>query len=110
MGAGGHREPITSLAETLRARLQEVDGVHVHDRGQRHCGIVTFTVDGVPAADVNRRLSERGVNTSVSLVEYARLDLPQRGLPDLVRASVHYYNTEDELDRLIEALASARSI
>lgn len=101
---------ITSLAETLRARLQEVDGVHVHDRGQRHCGIVTFTVDGVPAADVNRRLSERGVNTSVSLVEYARLDLPQRGLPDLVRASVHYYNTEDELDRLIEALPSARSI
>ena len=41
---------------------------------------------------------------SVSLVDYARLDLPDRGLPDLVRASVHYYNTDDELDRLISAL------
>ena len=44
---------------------------------------------------------------SVSLVEYARLDLSHRGLPDLVRASVHYYNTEEELARLIEALPSA---
>jgi len=69
--------------------------VHVHDQGQRRCGIATFTVDWIPAADVQRRLSGRRVNTSVSLVEHARLDLPHRGLPDLVRASVHYYNTDD---------------
>ncbi len=95
---------VTTLAGRLRAQLQSVDGVQVHDQGQRRCGIVTFTVDGVPAQDVQRRLSERGVNASVTVVEHARLDLPARGLPDLVRASVHYYNTNDELDRLIEAL------
>jgi selenocysteine lyase/cysteine desulfurase len=44
------------------------------------------------------------VNTSVSPASSARLDLPHRGLPDLVRASVHYYNTDDELDRLVTAL------
>ncbi len=95
---------VTALADGLRQRLQALDGVHVHDQGQRRCGIVTFTVDGVAAQDVQRRLAERGVNTSVSLVAYARLDLPRRGLPDLVRASVHYYNTEGELDRLVDAL------
>lgn len=95
---------VTTLAGRLRAQLQSVYGVQVHDQGQRRCGIVTFTVDGVPAQDVQRRLSERGVNASVSVVEHARLDLPARGLPDLVRVSVHYYNTNDELDRLIEAL------
>jgi selenocysteine lyase/cysteine desulfurase len=57
---------------------------------------------------VQRRLSERGVNTSVSLVHYARLDLAGRGLPDLVHSSVHYYNTDSELDRLIDALALSR--
>ncbi len=95
---------VTALAEGLRERLRDVAGVRVHDLGRRRCGIVTFTVDGVPARQVQQRLSERGVNTSVSPVTYAQLDLPRRGLPDLVRASVHYYNTDDELDRLVDAL------
>jgi len=98
-------ERVTGLAERLRERLTQVEGVRVHDQGQRRCGIVTFTVDGVPAQKVQRQLSDLGVNVSVSLVDYARLDLPTRGLPDLVRASVHYYNTDDELDQLSNALA-----
>jgi cysteine desulfurase/selenocysteine lyase len=100
---------VTALAEGLRERLRAVDGVHVHDQGQRRCGIVTFTVDGVPAQHVQLRLAESGVNTSVSYASSARLDLPRRGLPELVRASVHYYNTNDELDRLITALPAANN-
>ncbi|HEV7828557.1 MAG TPA: aminotransferase class V-fold PLP-dependent enzyme [Pseudonocardiaceae bacterium] len=95
---------VTALAEDLRERLRALDGVHVHDQGLRRCGIVTFTVDGVPAGDVQRHLAESGVNTSVSHASSARLDLPRRGLLELVRASVHYYNTDDELDRLVTAL------
>jgi cysteine desulfurase / selenocysteine lyase len=98
---------VTALAEGLRERLRAVDGVHVHDQGQRRCGIVTFTVEGVPAQEVRRRLAESAVNTSVSHASSARLDLPRRGLHELVRASVHYYNTDDELDRLIHALPRA---
>lgn len=95
---------VTALAEDLRERLRALGGVQVHDQGLHRCGIVTFTVDGVPAGDVQRRLTESGVNTSVSHAGSARLDLPRRGLPELVRASVHYYNTHDELDRLVTAL------
>jgi cysteine desulfurase / selenocysteine lyase len=97
---------VTALAESLRERLRDIDGVTVHDQGVRRCGIVTFTVDGVPAQEVRRHLAGKGVNTSVSLAEYARFDLPHRGLPDLARASVHYYNTDAELDRLARALPS----
>lgn len=95
---------VTALAERLRERLAALDGVRVHDQGQRRCAIVTFTVDGVPAQAVQRRLAESGVNTSVSVASSARLDLPRRGLAELVRASVHYYNTDSELDRLVDAL------
>ena len=98
---------VTALADRLREQLTAVDGVTVHDQGVRRCGIVTFTVDGVAAEDVQHRLHEHGVNVSVSLVEYARLDLQFRGLPALVRASVHYYNTDDELAQLISALPAA---
>lgn len=95
---------VTALAEDLRERLAGIPGVAVHDQGLRRCGIVTFTVDGVPARDVQRHLAARGVNTSVSVAEEGRFDLLHRGLPDLVRASVHYYNTDAELDRLTAAL------
>ena len=59
------------------------------------------------AQQVQRRPSKRRVNTSVSLVEHARLYLPARGLSDLVRASVHSYDTDAELDQLVDALPTA---
>jgi selenocysteine lyase/cysteine desulfurase len=98
---------ISALADGLRERLQRRPGVQVHDQGQRRCAIVSFTVAGQPATDIQRALSGRGINTSVSLLENTHLDLPCRGLPDLVRASVHYYNTDDELDQLVTALPKA---
>ncbi|MGZ4615198.1 MAG: aminotransferase class V-fold PLP-dependent enzyme [Actinomycetes bacterium] len=96
---------VTELGERLRSALVEV-GAQVHDLGEQRCGIVSFTVPGQAAAEVQRQLSAARINTSVSLVEYARLDLPARGLPDLVRASVHYYNTDDELDQLVTRVGS----
>ena len=99
---------VAALAESLRGRLRAAGGITVHDQGLRRCGIVTFSVDGVPAQEVKQHLAARGVSTSVSLVDYARFDLQERGLPDLVRASVHYYNTDAELDRLVTALPAPR--
>lgn len=96
---------VTHLAELLRQRLRSVEGVRVHDQGRRRCGIVTFTVDGASAADVQRQLADRGVNTSVSRIDAARWDLSARQLSELVRASVHYYNTEDEIEQLISGLS-----
>lgn len=95
---------VTGLAELLREKLREAPGATVHDLGVRRSGIITFTVEGQSADSVFRALSASSVNVSVSKVEYALLDQDYRRLPDLVRASVHYYNTEDELDRLVAAL------
>jgi cysteine desulfurase/selenocysteine lyase len=109
LGIAAIERRVTRLGELLRERLGSIDGVRVHDKGLRRCGIVTFTVDGAEAADVRRTLAGRGINTSVSSVADSRIDLPARGLPDLVRASVHYYNTEQELDRLRDEVARIRA-
>ena len=73
----------------------------MHDRGAQQCGIVTFTVDGYTAGEVTADLTAAGINTWVSAVESAQLDLGRRGLPDVVRASVHYFNTDSELETLL---------
>lgn len=100
---------IQGLAAHLRARLRELDFVTVHDLGAEQCGIVTFSVEGVRSAEVQRRLAEFKINVSVSLEKYSRLDLTDRGIKDLVRASVHYYNTEEEVERFCDCLASSGS-
>jgi selenocysteine lyase/cysteine desulfurase len=107
-GIDAIEERVTGLAETLRAMLADRPGVRVHDLGARRCGIVTFTVEGVSADDVQQKLAAAAVNTTVSRVSHAMYDLAGRGLADLVRASVHYYNTEEELQRLCDELPAPR--
>jgi selenocysteine lyase/cysteine desulfurase len=76
----------------------------VHDRGRRLCGIVTFSVGSQPAVEVSPRLREQRINTSVAWHEHTLLGGPARPAGDLVRASVHYYNTDDELDALCDGV------
>lgn len=99
------RDRVHALAELLRERLATVDGVTVHDPGRERCAIVTFAVAGREAEDVARALSAERVNVSVTDASSSRLDLGARGIDTLVRASVHYYNSEDELDRLVDLVA-----
>jgi selenocysteine lyase/cysteine desulfurase len=109
LGLEAIEERVTDLAESLRHRLVARPGVHVHDQGERRCGIVTFTVDGHDPHRIAEQLLAQRINVSVSIADYARWDLEPRGLDSVVRASVHYYNTHDELDRLCEALPIAVS-
>lgn len=96
----------TALADGLRASLAEVDGVTVHDLGEHRCAIVTFTKSGIDADDLVRRLGDQGFNTSVTRPPSTLLDFDNRNLPPMVRASVHYYNTPDELTRFTQAVAT----
>jgi selenocysteine lyase/cysteine desulfurase len=101
-------ERVQALGERLRTSLDELDGVSTRDAGTERCGIVTFEVEGVDAAAVKEALARRDVNVTVSATSSAVIDSLERGLPDLVRASVHYFNTEDELDGAVEAVGHLR--
>jgi cysteine desulfurase/selenocysteine lyase len=97
---------VRQLADDLRRDLQELPGVNVHDLGVERGGIVTFSVRGKDAEGVRRSLAEAGVNVSVAEAGSARLDFDRRGLEAVVRASVHYYNDADDLDRCCRAVAA----
>ena len=95
---------IHGLASYARRRLASVNGVSVVDKGTDKGGIVTFVVDGSAAADVQRTLGARRINVSYSTVNSAPVDMRARHLAEVVRASVHVYNTEEEIDLLVEAI------
>ena len=99
-------ERVSMLGEKLRMVLSAEDGVTVRDIGTVRGAIVTFTVDGHEAEKVKAALHAQSINVSTVTPYSARFDMDARGLPNLVRASVHYFNTEDEIDRLVAAIAA----
>ncbi len=105
VGLSAIQDRVQRLAASLRDALSAVDGVTVADTGRTRCGITTFHTDQASATEIQSALRARDVNTSVSPPSSTRLDAESRDLPDLVRASIHYYNTEAEIDRFVNALA-----
>lgn len=99
---------ITKLAEKLRWKLAELPGIRVHDIGETKCGIVTFTMDQEKASTIQEKLAEKNINVSTSTKSSTLLDMQKRNLDELVRASVHYYNTDEEIEKLIEALKAIK--
>ncbi|HJO04436.1 MAG TPA: aminotransferase class V-fold PLP-dependent enzyme [Acidobacteriota bacterium] len=97
---------VVHLAATLRSALSAMAGVQVRDIGRHKCGIVTFTVDDREPEDLRSQLNARGVNVSVTDRASSRIDMEARGLQSMVRASVHYYNTEDEVERFASEVAA----
>lgn len=97
-------ERIQQLAARLRAGLTALPGVTVRDLGEVQCGIVTFTIDGHALPEVKAALSRQAINVSINQARSTLLDMEDRGLTQMIRASVHYYNSEAEVDRFCAAI------
>jgi cysteine desulfurase/selenocysteine lyase len=69
------------------------------------CGIVTFSVKGSDSSSaVKNKLAEKHINVSVGKAISTLIYMDKNHLNNIVRASVHYYNTEEEIGVLCGAL------
>ncbi|HEX4628440.1 MAG TPA: aminotransferase class V-fold PLP-dependent enzyme [Gemmatimonadales bacterium] len=100
---GGERA--WQLAAALRTRLAALPGVRLLDRGRARCAIVSIEVRGRDAAELKLALRARGINTSSVDRLGGVIDMDEKGAASALRLSPHYYNTEDELDAAVAALA-----
>jgi len=98
------------LATALREKLAEIPGIRLMDRGPRLCAIVTAEVAGWrDAGALVRRLREAdfkpGINTSAAMSGRGPFNPLGAEGPSMVRLSPHYYNTHEEIDAAVTALA-----
>ena len=96
------------MARTLEG-MKKLPYVHVigSDKPEKHTGIVTFTMDGVHPHDVSEILSADGVAVRAGH-HCAQPLLAHLGCSSTVRASFAFYNTEAEVDQLLDSLSTMR--
>ncbi|MDE7139887.1 MAG: SufS family cysteine desulfurase [Treponemataceae bacterium] len=99
-----------TLSEMLVEGIKKLPHFHIlgSKDGSARSGIVTFTVDGVHPHDIASLLSDEhiairaGHHCAQPLGHYL-------GVPASARASIYFYNTEQEIAVLLEKLAQIRA-
>ena len=100
---------VQMLGAELRRQLSDIPGVMVQDKGVVQGGLVTFTMEGVRTTAVQQYLRQQKIHVTTSTTRSTRLDMEDRGLTELIRASVHYYNTEEEIGRFCEIIRALQT-
>ncbi len=76
---------------------------------KKHCGIVTFTIDGVHPHDISSVLNDdhvcirAGHHCAQPLMQFI-------GAGSTARASLYFYNTEEEVDIFLDKIAKVREV
>ena len=103
-----HQQEVALTRRTMDA-IGEMPHVHVlgSEKPEEHCGIITFTVDGVHPHDISEILASDGVAIRAGH-HCAQPLLAYLNHPSTARASLAFYNTESEVDRLLGSISTLR--
>ena len=99
----------TELGSRLVAGLEQIDGIRVlgPKAGVERIGLAAFDVDGVHSHDVGQFLDDQGI--AVRVGHHCAQPLHRRlGLVSTTRASTYLYNTTDDVDAFLDAVAGVR--
>jgi len=97
------------LLDYATARLKEIPGLRIFGEARHKVPVISFLVDGAHAHDLGTLLDRRGV--AVRTGHHCAMPLMDfYGVPATTRASMAFYNTLEEVDRLAEAILYAREV
>lgn len=99
-----------ALGQRMVAGLESIPGVRVLGpaAGKERIGLAAFDVEGVHAHDVGQFLDSQGI--AVRVGHHCAQPLHRRlGLTATTRASAYLYNTTDDVDRFLQAVAGVRA-
>ena len=105
------REQEEKLTKRLMDGMSKLPYIKIYGSKDpsKHCGIVTFTMDGVHPHDLSSVLNDdkvcirAGHHCAQPLMQFI-------GAGSTARASVYFYNTEEEVDRFLDKLSKVREV
>ena len=99
----------TMLCKRMLDGIRDIPHVTVlgSDKPEEHHGIITFKIDGVHPHDISAIFADN--NVAVRAGHHCAQPLHIcLGIPSTTRASVMFYNTEEEVDRFLDILSQIR--
>jgi cysteine desulfurase/selenocysteine lyase len=98
-----------ALLRYASERLAAIDGLRIIGTAAAKVPVISFLVDGIHAHDIGTIVNDEGVairtghHCAMPVMEFF-------GIAATARASLAFYNTEAEIDRLISGLGKAREL
>lgn len=97
------------LLEYATERLQDVPGLKIIGTASPKSAVVSFVIDGIHPHDLGTILDHEGV--AIRAGHHCAMPLMDRfGVPGTARASLAFYNTNEEIDRLAAGIETARNL
>ena len=107
LGMQNVRERERRLGEYAYRRLSELEGITIYGPKEGRTGLVSFSLPDIHPHDLSQLLDEEGI--AIRSGHHCAQPLMRRlGVAATARASFYLYNTEEEVDALVEALVRAR--
>ena len=91
----------SELGLMFRSGIDQIPNLQSHQVGVQRGGVVSFACDKMSCVDLVDKLFEQGIEmTSIPSI-YSPLAYQEKKMHDIMRASFHYFNTEQEVDDVL---------
>jgi len=99
------------LLEYALERMNAVDGIRIYgpQSPDEHSALISFTLGDAHPHDISTILDSEGIAVRAGH-HCAQLAMQHFGISATARASIYLYNTESDIDRLIEGLEQVQGI
>lgn len=96
------------LVDYAVEQVLKIDGLKLVGNSQNRASVVSFVFDDIHASDLGTILDKRGIAVRTGH-HCAQPVLRRFGVPATTRASFSFYNTKDDIDRLVDGIEYAKS-
>jgi cysteine desulfurase/selenocysteine lyase len=96
------------LVEYAVSELNKIEGLRFIGNSDQRASVCSFVIDGIHATDIGTIIDKEGIAVRTGH-HCAQPILKRFNVPSTVRASFSFYNTKEEVDRLIEGIRYAKS-